>query len=212
MIARWVQLHPDEKHIIVSSDSDFFQLIADNVQIYNGITDTKITTEGYYDGTGKLVIDKKTGEPKGAPNPNWLLFEKCMRGDTSDNIFSAYPGVRKKGTKNKVGLLEAFDDRTKQGYNWNNLMLQRWVDHDGEEHTVLNDYERNRKLIDLSEQPQWVKTTMDETITEVVEKPKIPQVGIHFMKFCGKYNLQRIGSQVQDHALYLTAGYNNVNQ
>ena len=135
-----------------------------------------------------------------------------MRGDTSDNIFSAYPGVRKKGTKNKVGLLEAFDDRTKQGYNWNNLMLQRWVDHDGEEHTVLNDYERNRKLIDLSEQPQWVKTTMDETITEVVEKPKIPQVGIHFMKFCGKYNLQRIGSQVQDHALYLTAGYNNVNQ
>ena len=155
-----------------SSDSDFFQLIADNVQIYNGITDTKITTEGYYDGTGKLVIDKKTGEPKGAPNPNWLLFEKCMRGDTSDNIFSAYPGVRKKGTKNKVGLLEAFDDRTKQGYNWNNLMLQRWVDHDGKEHTVLNDYERNRKLIDLSEQPKWVKTTMDETITEVVEKPK----------------------------------------
>ena len=211
MIARWVQLHPDEKHIIVSSDSDFFQLIADNVQIYNGITDTKITTEGYYDGTGKFVIDKKTGKPKGAPNPNWLLFEKCMRGDTSDNIFSAYPGVRKKGTKNKIGLLEAFDDRNKQGYNWNNLMLQRWVDHDGKEHKVLDDYERNRKLIDLSEQPKWVKTTMDETITEVVNKPKIPQVGIHFMKFCGKYNLQRIGSQIQDHALYLTAGYNNVN-
>jgi hypothetical protein len=89
-------------------------------------------------------------------------------------------------------------------------MLQRWVDHEGEEHTVLNDYERNRKLIDLNEQPQWVKTTMDETITKVVEKPKIPQVGIHFMKFCGKYNLQRIGSQIQDHALYLTASYNNV--
>ena len=30
----------------------------------------------------------------------YLLFEKCIRGDTSDNVFSAYPGVRKKGTKN----------------------------------------------------------------------------------------------------------------
>ena len=208
MIARWIQLHPNDQHVIVSSDSDFFQLISDNVQIYNGISDTTITKEGYYDGKGKLSIDKKTGQPKEAPNPRWLLFEKCMRGDTSDNIFSAYPGVRKKGTKNKVGLLEAFDDRNKQGYNWNNLMLQRWTDHDGEEHRVLDDYERNRKLIDLSEQPEWIKTAKDETITEVVQKDKISQVGIYFMKFCGKYNLDRVGQQVQDHSLYLNAGYN----
>ena len=54
-----------------------------------------------------LLCDKKTGEPKPAPEPAFMLFEKCMRGDTSDNVFSAYPGVRKKGTKNKVGLIEA---------------------------------------------------------------------------------------------------------
>ena len=211
LIAGWVKEHPNDDHVIISSDSDFAQLITPNVKQYNGISNVLTTHEGYYTDTKEPIIDKKTGEPKKAPNPQWLLFEKCMRGDTSDNIFSAYPGVRKKGTKNKIGLLEAFDDRNKQGYNWNNLMLQRWVDHDGKEHKVLDDYERNRKLIDLSEQPKWVKTTMDETITEVVNKPKIPQVGIHFMKFCGKYNLQRIGSQIQDHALYLTAGYNNVN-
>ena len=41
-----------------------------------------------------------------------------MRGDTSDNVFSAYPGVRKKGTRNKVGLLEAFTDKNTKGYNW----------------------------------------------------------------------------------------------
>ena len=29
-----------------------------------------------------------------------------MRGDSSDNVFSAYPGVRTKGTKKKVGLIE----------------------------------------------------------------------------------------------------------
>ena len=48
---------------------------------------------------------------------------------------------------------------------------------------------------------------MDETITDVVQTDKIPQVGIHFMKFCGKYNLDRVGRQVTDHALYLNAGY-----
>ena len=34
----------------------------------------------------------------------------------------------KKGTKNKVGLIEAFEDRKNKGFNWNNMMLQRWVD------------------------------------------------------------------------------------
>ena len=106
-----------------------------------------------------------------------------------------------------MGLLEAFGDRDKQGYSWNNLMLQRWTDHNGEEHRVLDDYERNRKLIDLREQPEQIKTAMDKIITEVVQQEKVSQVGVHFMKFCGKYNLDRVGQQAQDHASYLTAGY-----
>jgi 5'-3' exonuclease len=143
LIAGWVQAHPNDNHAIISTDGDFAQLVAHNVRQYNGVTNTVITHEGYFTDKGKPVIDKKTGEPKPAPNPEWQLFEKCMRGDTSDNVFSAYPGVRKKGTKNKVGLLEAFDDKGTKGYNWNNLMLQRWVDHNGKEHRVLEDYNRN---------------------------------------------------------------------
>ena len=57
-----------------------------------------------------------------------MLFEKCMRGDTSDNVFPIFLGVRTKGTKNKVGLQEAFEDRKTKGSNWNNMMLQRWID------------------------------------------------------------------------------------
>ena len=60
---------------------------------------------------------------------------------------------------------------------------------------------------DLREQPEQIKTAMDKIITEVVQQEKISQVGVHFMKFCGKYNLDRIGQQAQDHASYLTAGY-----
>ena len=125
-----------------------------NVKQYNGIQEVTTTHEGYFDDKGKRVIDKKTKEEKPAPNPQWLLFEKCMRGDSSDNVFSAYPGVRTKGTKKKVGLQEAFPDRESKGYNWNNLMLQRWVDHEGAEHRVLDDYNRNVQLCDLTAQPE----------------------------------------------------------
>ena len=123
IIARWIALHPQD--LIISSDTDFVQLLAENVDQYNGITDELLTVRGIFDAKGRPVIDKKTKLPKTIPNPEWLLFEKCMRGDSSDNVFSAYPGVRVKGTKNKVGLTEAFEDRARQGYAWNNLMLQR---------------------------------------------------------------------------------------
>ena len=123
LIAGWVQAHPNDNHVIISTDGDFAQLIAPNVRQYNGVSNTTITHEGYFDDKGKPVVDKKTKEAKPAPNPEWQLFEKCMRGDTSDNVFSAYPGVRKKGTKNKVGLQEAFEDKGTKGYNWNNMML-----------------------------------------------------------------------------------------
>ena len=107
LIAGWIQSHPDDHHTIISSDSDFYQLLSENVNQYNGISDELHTLNGIFDKRNKLVLDKKTKEPKKIPDPKYILFEKCMRGDTSDNVFSAYPGVRKKGTKNKVGLLEA---------------------------------------------------------------------------------------------------------
>ena len=125
LIAGWVQAHPNDNHVIISTDGDFAQLIAPNCKQYNGIQDITITHEGYFDKKGDRVIDKKTKEVKPAPQPDFMLFEKCMRGDTSDNVFSAYPGVRKKGTKNKVGLIEAYDDKTSKGFNWNNMIVVR---------------------------------------------------------------------------------------
>jgi hypothetical protein len=167
-----------------------------------------ISHEGIFDDKGKPVIDKKTKEPKPAPNPEWALFEKCMRGDTSDNIFSAYPGVRTKGTSKKVGLLEAFEDRGSKGFNWNNLMLQRWVDHEGKEHRVLDDYERNRRLIDLTHQPEHIKEIIVAVVNEAINAEKqINQVGVKLMKFCGLYDLKKISEQAQSYAEPLNARY-----
>ena len=208
LIAGWVQAHPNDNHVIVSTDGDFAQLIAPNCKQYNGIQDMTITHEGYFDKKVNRVIDKKTKAERPAPNPQWLLFEKCMRGDTSDNVFSAYPGVRVKGTKNKVGLTEAFADKDSKGYNWNNLMLQRWVDHNGDEHRVLDDYTRNVTLCDLTAQPDNIRSIIDSVIKDATVEPKaITQVGIKLMKFCAKHDLVKVGEQVQSYSEPLNARY-----
>lgn len=207
LIAGWIQNHTDDDHIIVSSDTDFYQLLANNVKQYNGITDELHTLEGIFNRKGNRVIDKKTKEPKVIPNPEWLLFEKCMRGDTSDNVFSAYPGVRTRGTRNKVGLQEAFEDRHNKGYNWNNLMLQRWIDHNEQEHRVLDDYQRNRILVDLTAQPDDVKTNITETVNVGKVQKTNPQIGTKFLKFCGKYQLNKVSEQASGVADFLSAPY-----
>ena len=208
LIAGFIQAHPNDNHVIISTDTDFVQLIAPNVKQYNGVQECTITHEGYFDDKGKPIIDKKTQLPKVAPNPEWLLFEKCMRGDTSDNVFSAYPGVRTKGTSKKVGLTEAFEDRKSKGFSWNNLMLQRWSDHEGVEHRVLEDYERNRQLIDLTQQPEDIRAIINETIsTAIAANKRIDQVGIRLIKFCNLYDLKKISDQAQSYAEPLNARY-----
>jgi 5'-3' exonuclease len=207
LIAGWVQAHPNDNHVIISTDGDFAQLIAPNVKQYNGVSNTIITHEGYFDDKKREpIIDKKTQEAKPAPQPDFMLFEKCMRGDTSDNVFSAYPGVRKKGTKNKVGLIEAYEDKHTKGFNWNNMMLQRWTDHEGLEHRVLDDYNRNVVLCDLTAQPAEIREIINSTIAEV-EPKNITQVGMRLMKFCAKWDMQRIADQAQSYATPLQARY-----
>jgi len=210
LIAGFIQAHPNDNHVIISTDGDFAQLIAPNVKQYNGVMQITTTHEGYFNEKGKRVIDSKTKQEKAAPDPGWLLFEKCMRGDTSDNIFSAYPGVREKGTKNKIGLREAYADRASKGFSWNNMMLQRWTDHEGVEHRVLDDYNRNVQLCDLTAQPDDIKQLIRETIQASKDAEKnLSQVGIRLLKFCGEYDLQKISEQVQSYAEPLSARYVN---
>jgi hypothetical protein len=90
------------------------------------------------------------------------------------------------------------------------MMLQRWTDHEGKEHRVLEDYERNRILIDLSAQPEEIKNIITETISIATTANKnISQVGIRLMKFCHLYDLKKISEQAQAYAEPLNARYTN---
>ena len=86
-------------------------------------------------------------------------------------------------------------------------MLQRWTDHNGVEHRVLDDYERNRVLVDLTAQPAEVKTKIAETIATGAVKKSRPMVGAQFLKFCGKYELNRLSEQSSSFSEFLSAEY-----
>jgi 5'-3' exonuclease, N-terminal resolvase-like domain len=207
LIAGFIQSHPTDKHVIISTDTDFHQLISESISQYNGVADQHVTHTGYYDAKGRPVIDKKTGEHKKPFDPEWMLFEKCIRGDTSDNVFSAYPGARTKGTSKKIGLTEAFEDRNTKGYAWNNFLLQKWTDHNGAEHRVLDDYDRNRILIDLTKQPDDVRAIINETISNNSKPKCITQVGSRMIKFCQSYDMKRMIDNIQSFAEPFQANY-----
>jgi hypothetical protein len=114
---------------------------------------------------------------------------------------------RTKGTKNKVGLTEAFADKNNKGFSWNNMMLQRWTDHEGVEHRVLDDYQRNVVLCDLTAQPEHIKEELRKTIGNVKTK-EVSQVGMKLMKFCAKWDMQRIADQAAQFSEPLQARYN----
>ena len=201
VIALWVEAHKDSRNIIVSTDSDFYQLISPTVSLYNGMTNQIITINGFYDEKDNPVIDKKTNQPKTAPEPEWLLFEKCIRGDSSDNVFTAFPKVR------KTKIKEAFEDRHNQGFVWNNFMLSKWVDHNGNDMVVKECYERNKQLVDLTQQPDEVKTDVLTEIVRAQNSKAIEQVGVRFMKFCNKYSLEKLAQNPTEHAQYLNKAY-----
>ena len=191
MIARWIQLHPTDQHVLISTDSDFQQLISPNVVIYNGIAGLLYTNHGVYDKDGKPAIDKREN-PIPVPEPEWILFEKCIRGDSGDNVMSAFPGARTKKIR------EAYEDRVNRGFAWNNLMLSKWVDHDQNEHRVRDLYERNRLLIDLSYQPVDLIEKFDKTIIESVNVQHRKNTGMSLIQFCNRHGLVRIEKTVEE--------------
>jgi 5'-3' exonuclease len=238
-VARWVDLHPDDQHVILSGDSDFYQLLSDNVKMYDGVKGWTISTKEVLDEDGNPASTKRQqpkrdsmgkvmkngkGEPLkesvkimiDPPEPEFELFKKIIRGDSSDNIMSAYPGAREKGSAKNPGMREAFNDRHGRGFDWNLFMLQEWdkvVEDDDpelvstEKVRVLDEYNRNRELIDLRCQPQEIKDILDTVILESVQVPPKPGVGVWFLKFCEEMALVNIAKWPTEYANLLAAPY-----
>ena len=86
-------------------------------------------------------------------------------------------------------------------------MLQRWADPDGVEFRVKDLYERNKLLIDLTAQPDEIKQLVDGAIREQISHRDIGQVGVRFMRFCGRHELTRISESAEQYAEWLNRTY-----
>jgi hypothetical protein len=66
-VARWTQLHPKDEHFILSSDSDFIQLLAPNVTLVDGMAERVITVDGVKNFAGEELVfsvDPSSGKLK----------------------------------------------------------------------------------------------------------------------------------------------------
>ena len=214
-IARWVQLHDDPSftHVIISADGDFKQLVRDGVELFNPIQNVLYTTDGVFFDDGnrpkktqetverhgqkwKIKYKKGTDIPE-VVEPEWELFEKCIRG-RKNNLRTAWPRVTTKKMR------AAFDDRG--GPVWNDFINAIWGEADARQ-SVRARYDFNRKLLDLRLQPPEVIEVMDLTINESIEKKKRTMVGAWFAKFCGKYRLVKLVDQAAPITRLLAAPY-----
>lgn len=170
LIAGFVQNNPNDQITIISSDSDLLQLLVrDNVTIISPATDKPVTLKEYNN------------------DPKYYLFHKCLRGDTTDNIQSAYPRLRateiEKGYKDPFARVQ--------------IMQHMWKDVDGKERKVQSLFEENELLIDLTKQPENIRRKIDETIENELSKEK-KFSHFHIMKYLGKYELNEIAAQLDN--------------
>jgi len=213
--ARFTQLHdaPDS-HILVSTDSDFRQLVSDNVVLFDPRDQSLYTMDGVYHQDGlrpsrRDIVVKLYGEnwkvkrdKKGEVikfDPEYDLFFKCIRGDSSDYIKSAYPRVR------ETRLKEVFAKRG--SLDWNKFLGEQWDSKDDSSPIVRDRYLFNKSLIDLTAQPTEIIELLDESIEIALDKKPTQFAGIAFGKFCKKHRLPNLMNSISKFGKILSSGY-----
>jgi hypothetical protein len=181
-IAAYCQLTtaPDHEIYIVSGDRDFIQLLKD--------PQVKLVDPD----TGKLR--NQPGDKHYEADLDYWLFLKCIRGDTGDNVPSAYPRVY------ETKIKEAFLDP----YKLLNFMNATWVDENKTQHRVGDLFEHNKILVALDQQPDEIR---ERLLIEVAEQTE--RIGnyshFHFLKFLGQYKLKRVSEEVSKFVTMFTA-------
>jgi len=133
------------KTTIISSDTDFVQLLDDKTELYAQTLKTMRTSE----------------------NPAYDLFIKCIRGDHTDNVMSAFPRVR------ETKLKEAWEDPSKI------KLMNMFETNLPDGRKVGAAYELNKSLIDLTMSPPYIQDAIRNHIIEQasVNKPN-NQIGL----------------------------------
>lgn len=184
LIAGFIQDRLREKHLIVSRDKDYMQLLRyPNVSILDPHTKKYMSLSEHYN------------------DPEYFMFEKCVRGDAGDNVQSAYPNCR--ATKIKA----AYDN----DYDLANLLQHKFeVDEihpvSGEKKThkykTARLFEENEILMDLSRQPEYIRELIGEAIEYAYENRGRYDM-VKFLRYCKKMDFQHIIQSLHNYSKLL---------
>lgn len=159
----------EAEFIIVSGDKDMIQLLKhENTQLIDPATGKNRTLDDWNGDAGLF------------------MFEKCLRGDTGDNVQAAFPRVK------KTRILKAYNDP----YERANMMMETWSRPDGQQFVVKELFAENELLMDLECQPEYIQKRIVKTVLEGIENPGTFSF-FHFMKFLGKYELKKVAEQAE---------------
>jgi hypothetical protein len=168
VVQRYAKSGEEVEVIIVSQDKDLMQLLKHDFV---------------------RLVDPATGKERNLSEYNndadLFLYEKYIRGDTGDNVGSAYPRVR------KTRIHAAYND----AYEHEKMMNETWTNQDGVEFIVKDLFEENKLLMGLDSQPDHIRDLIFDTIDEEFEDPG-KYSHFHFLRFCGKYELKNISNNI----------------
>lgn len=177
LIAGFIQAHPEDQHILVSADKDFMQLLVrNNLKLIDPMTDKERNLSEYND------------------DPDFFMYEKCLRGDAGDNVMSSYPRLR----SNKI--VESYRDPLLRTNIMQNKFKVLVNDPKGGvplemEYTTQEVFDENILLMDLSAQPDFIRRLIDKAIEEgLTNRGKFNY--LEFLRFCGKYELHNIRDKI----------------
>lgn len=160
----------DNEIVIISTDSDLLQLAKHgSVRVISPATDKEQSLEDFNN------------------DPELYVFAKCIRGDPTDNIQSAYPRVQMKR------IVKAYNDK----FECVELMKEKWKNDVGE-FEVGQLFEENQKLINLEMQPPEIRKIIDSTIDEAMTRDRVFSL-FHMLRFLGKYKLVRIKDAIDQY-------------
>lgn len=177
LIAGWVQNHEDDDNIIISADKDFIQLMSNpNVTLIDPIS-KKERDLSEWDDDAEL-----------------FMFQKCIRGDASDNVQSSYPRLQMKKIKKALN-----DD-----FLYNNIMKHEFTvldvgdDSKAFEHEYVTEdlFHENKLLMDLTEQPKPIKKMIKKSIKHAKDnRGKFDYY--NFMRYCSRNDMVKISDGLE---------------
>lgn len=179
LIAGFCQLNSSEETpvVVITADSDMLQLVMNpGVTVVSPATDKPQSLSEYFD------------------DPNYYVFMKCVRGDPTDNIQSAFPRVQSKRIR------KAYEDPFERVQ----LMKETWTNQEGVEFVVEQLFAENELLIHLEKQPQDIRDLIEAVVTVSLAKNRQFSM-FHLLKFIGKYKLNRIKESLDQYIPMLSS-------